>query len=392
MSTPVQPFPGRETPDWRVIASAVAIVTLVGVSLSIVGPLLAFEMERWGTPSTIAGLTATLSGLGNILTVPFVPRLARIFGVRRLVFLALVLASALHFAFWLMPSLLIWALLRFVLGGLIGTLFVLSEYWIISAAPPARRGIIMGTYATALAIGFAMGPALLALTGSSGMLPYAATALVILTGIIPLLLIGESAPTVESHATRSVMGFVRIAPVATLAALIVGTIEIGMFAQLAVHGLRLGYTEANAALLISAFALGNVLLQIPVGWLADRMDKRLLLAGIASLAACLALSLVVLGNAFIANLIVLGLIGGLTGALYTVGLAHLGGRFTDSALVSANAAFVMLYSAGQMAGPFLMGAGLDLANTAGVPVVTAAVLAAYAALAIIRLASTRRTG
>jgi MFS family permease len=317
--------------------------------------------------------------------VPFVPRLARIFGVRRLVLLALVLASALHFAFWLMPSLIIWALLRFVLGGLIGTLFVLSEYWIISAAPPAQRGIIMGVYATALAIGFAMGPALLAFTGSTGALPYAATALLILTGIIPLLLIGESAPTVESHATHSVMGFVRIAPVATLAALIVGTIEIGMFAQLAVHGLRLGYTEANAALLISAFALGNVLLQIPVGWLADRMDKRLLLAGIASLAACLALSLVVLGSAFIPNLVVLGLIGGLTGALYTVGLAHLGGRFTDSALVSANAAFIMLYSLGMMIGPFMAGAGIDLAGTSGLPITVGVILGGYAALVLWRM-------
>lgn len=375
------PAAKEPSPDWRVIASAVAIVTLVGVSLSIVGPLLAFEMERWGTPSTIAGLTATLSGLGNILTVPFVPRLAKWLGVKRLVLVALVLAAGLHVAFWLLPSLLLWALLRFALGGVIGTLFVLSEYWIISAAPPARRGVVMGVYATALAIGFAAGPALLSLTGTTGALPYLATGALILTGLLPLALIGSNAPDVESHASASVFSFVRMAPVATLAALVVGTIEIGMFAQLAIHGVRLGFTEANAALLISAFALGNVLFQLPVGWLADRMDKRVLLGALAAAGAAAAAVLPFFGAAFWPNLLLLGMIGGLTGALYTVGLAHLGGRFTDSALVSANAAFVMLYSSGQMAGPFLMGAGLDLANILGIPIVTALVLAGYAVLA-----------
>jgi MFS family permease len=379
-------------PQWRVIIAAAAVVTLVGVSLSIVGPLLAFEMDRWGTPATIAGLTATLSGVGNILTVPFVPRLARAFGVRRLVLVMLITAAALHVAFWLMPSLVIWALLRFVLGGVIGTLFVLSEFWIISGAPPHRRGVIMGGYATALAIGFAAGPALLAITGSSGPLPYVATGLIILTGLIPLAILGRAAPDIGEKSASSVLSFVRMAPAATFASLTVGAIEIGMFSQLAIHGLRLGFPERDSALLISAFALGNVLLQLPIGWLADRMDKRRLLLIIAIVASILALALLLLGSHFFGNVLVLGLIGGLVGALYTVGLAHLGGRFTGIALVSANAAFVMLYSMGQIIGPFVMGAAIDGAGKAGVPVVTAIILAAYAGLVAQRMLQQQKAG
>jgi MFS family permease len=383
-STMDQPEPPRRH-NLRVIIAAAAIVTLVGVSLSVSGPLLALEMERWGTPSTLAGLSAALAGLGNLLAVPFVPKLARHMGVKRLIAIMLALAAVLHVAFWLLPSLVLWAGLRFVLGGAIGVLFVLSEYWIAAAADPARRGLVMGAYATALAIGFAMGPLLLGLTGTSGALPYFATALVIGLGALPLALIGENAPSVDGHAKAPVTAFVRIAPAATFAAMSVGALEIGAFTQLPIHGLRLGLPEIDAARLVSAFAIGNVLFQIPIGWLADRLDRRKVLIGIALAGLALAASLLLTGKGFWPNALVLMGLGGMVGALYTVGLAHLAHRFTDADLVSANAAFVMLYSVGQMVGPPVVGAGIDLAGIAGAPIAMAAILAAYAALVLARI-------
>ncbi|MBN8534749.1 MAG: MFS transporter [Rhizobiales bacterium] len=369
----------------RVIISAAAIVTLVGVSLSVSGPLLSLEMERWGTPSTMVGLSAALAGLGNLLTVPFVPRLARWIGVKTLIAIMLALSAGLHVAFWFVPGFFVWSAFRFVLGGSIGTLFVLSEYWIASGADPARRGIVMGAYSTALGMGFAIGPMLLSLTGTTGALPYVATAVVILTGAVPLLLIGREAPRVDGHAKAPVISFIRIAPAATFAALTVGALEIGAFTQLPIHGLRLGLLETDSAKLVSAFAIGNVLLQIPVGWLADRFDRRKVLLGIALSAIMLAASLLITGNGFWPNALVLMGLGGLVGALYTVGLAHLAHRFTDADLVSANAAFVMLYSVGQMAGPPLIGAGIDIAGGSGLPIVVVLVASAYAGLVLGRI-------
>ncbi|PPD16826.1 MAG: MFS transporter [Methylobacterium sp.] len=369
----------------RVILSAVAIVTLVGVSLSVSGPLLALEMERWGTPSTLAGLTATLAGVGNLMFVPFVPRIASRFGVKALVATMLLLSSALHLAFWAMPYLWVWAAFRFVLGASIGTLFVLSEYWISAAADPQRRGFIMGAYATALALGFAIGPLMLTVTGTQGVLPYAATAALILTGLLPLTLIGPNAASVHGSPRASVLSYVRLAPAATLAALTVGAIEIGAFTQLPVHGLRMGWPEASAAILVSAFAIGNVLFQMPIGWLADRIDRRKILLVMSVTAACLAASLPLTGAVFWPHAALLMLLGGLVGALYTVGLAHLSARFANADLVSANAAFVMLYSVGQMTGPPLLGAGLDIAGVYGVPAAMALVLGLYGAVVASRL-------
>ncbi|MGL5446882.1 MAG: MFS transporter [Rhabdaerophilum sp.] len=372
----------QETQQMRVIVSAVAIVTMVGVSLSVLGPLLALEMERWGTPSTLAGLTATIAGLGNILIVALAPRLAARIGVKRLVGLAIIAASLLHFAFWLLPSLIVWALLRFVLGGVIGLLFVLSEFWIASAADPQRRGVIMGAYATALAIGFALGPLILAATGTTGPMPYAVTSVLILFGGLPLFFMGNQAAEIHDQARTTVISFVRLAPQAMLAALAVGAIEIGAFTQLSIHGLRVGLSETSAAMLLTAMAIGNIILQLPIGWLADRMDKPFLMLVIACLATLCAIGLIFAGASILALWGLIIAIGGLVGSLYVVGLAYLAGRFAGADLVSANAAFIILWSVGQMAGPPFVGAGIDFLGSRGLPMSFAVLLGLYALFAL----------
>src|SRR5215212_12250566 len=74
--------------------------------------------------------------------------------------------------FRLLHDIVWWFPLRFLFSASFGVLFVLSEYWINAVAPPDRRGFVMGIYATVLALGFAIGPAVLKLVGTTGWPPY----------------------------------------------------------------------------------------------------------------------------------------------------------------------------------------------------------------------------
>ncbi len=97
-----------------------------------------------------------------------------------------------------------------------------------------------------------------------------------------------------------------------------GAIETGGFAILPIYGLRTGFDAESAALLVSVLALGNVALQLPLGLLADRMDKRLLLILIAMLGAVGAAALPLLAGLGLAFHALLFVWGGLMGGLYTV--------------------------------------------------------------------------
>ncbi len=182
------------------IAAAIACVAVVGIGLSLSIPLLSIEMERRGASSTLIGLNTAMAGISSICVVPFVPRIAAHMGVVPLLVLSLVVSAASLVAFPLLPGIAAWFPLRFVFSAGLGALFVLSEYWINAAAPPARRGLVLGIYTTVLALGFAVGPVLIALVGTEGLWPYLLGAVLVLGGLLPILLARGLSPVVEGEA------------------------------------------------------------------------------------------------------------------------------------------------------------------------------------------------
>jgi MFS family permease len=132
--------------------------------------------------------------------------------------------------------------------------------------------------------------------------------------------------------------------------------------------------------------LGNVVFQIPVGLLADRIDRRLLLFGCAVIGTVGMLLAWVVADSPAALIAVLFIWGGATAGIYTVGLAHLASRFSAADLVGANAAFVFCYALGMLVGPLTIGDAMDRAPTIGFPLVLGTVFFLYAILVAARMA------
>ena len=365
----------------RPLGTAIFLIFLVGIALSLSVALLAIEMERMQVDSFTAGLNTAVLGIGKIAIVLFIPRLAHKFGVRPILLVATAGLLLSILAFKALPQIEAWFVLRFIFGAALGAMFTLSEFWINASAPPSKRGVIMGAYATALALGFALGPVVIALVGSEGWTPYVIAACIMALGFVPLLLSGDSTPTVEGDHSSSVLAFVVAAPVATLAGLVFGAMESASVSTLPILGLRAGYPEATAALLVSIFAAGNIVSQIPIGLLADRVNKVLMLMVIALTSLALVAIVPFVLDALWMLALTIFFFGGIVGSLYTVGLAHMGASFSGIQLANANAAFVILYSAGLAIGPPVVGAGMTAFDATGFSVAVGALLAIYAVVA-----------
>lgn len=367
------------------IAAAISAITVVGVGISLSIPLLALELESRGVSAKLIGINTAVAGVATIAVAPFVPALVKKLGVRLLLTLAIVATAATLLAFKAIPAFAMWFPLRFLFGAALCVLFVVSEFWINAVAPPHRRGLIMGIYATALSVGAALGPAILGLLGASGWPPYIAGALVLLAGGIPVLMANGLAPRIHGDDHHGVIAFLRRSPTALLAALVFGAIETAVMSFLPVYGVRLGLSDSGASLLLTVAVLGNVAFQIPIGLVSDKIDRRwlLLTAALVGTIATAVLPFVQVGDfVFLATLFVAT---GIVGSLYTVGLAHLGSRFHGGDLAAANGAFVMLYSVGLIAGPPLVGWGMDAYDPYGFAFVIAAMLGAYSLLVATRL-------
>jgi len=378
---------GAEEFRWLSIGAAIAAISVVGMALGLGMPLFSVVLESRGHSASMIGLNTAIAGVASIVAAPFAAPLASRFGVAATM-LAMSLASVVAIVgLYLADAFWMWFPLRFVLHFGVTVLFVLSEFWITATAPPSRRGLVLGVYATVLSLGFAVGPLIFSQIGSEGLLPFAIAAAMMLLVVPPLIAAWRESPDISaSRPSARFSSYIFLVPTATAAVFVFGAVETSGFAFFPLYGTRLGYTQAEAALLLTAVGLGNVLLQIPLGLLSDRMrDRRHLLIGCALIGLGGILALPFVAGDWYASAAILFIWGGVVAGLYTVGLAHLGSRLTGRDLASANAAFVFCYGIGMLAGPQAIGIGMDAFGTHGFAYVIAAFFAAYAVMAVMRV-------
>jgi MFS family permease len=372
--------------DAMALAAVISGITGVGMALSLSLPLLSVVLETRGVSPFLVGLNTATAGVAAIAILPFVTGLARRVGTARLMVAAFATMAATLMGFYVIHQFWAWFPLRFVFSAAVTTIFALTEFWISSLAPDKRRGLIVGIYTAFLSIGISIGPLILAVVGTDGIAPFVIGSLALLAAAVPVACVRGRQPDLPTEGHRNLLRFVALAPLALLASLVFGAVESGGTAILPLYGTAIGLTPENAVILVSAIAMGNVLSQIPIGWLADKVDRRILLVGSAAVGVVGALLIPAVSGHFGALLAVLFVTGGIVAGLYTIGLTHLGSRYTGSELASANAAFVMMYAGGMLIGPISLGGALDLFPPHGFAYAIAVIFGLYVAIAAIRIA------
>jgi MFS family permease len=278
-----------------------------------------------------------------------------------------------------------WLLIRLVFGSAAALMFVLSEAAVNALAPEHLRGRVLGLYATLFSLGFAGGPLVLVLAGSEGLAPFLLASALFALGLIPASLLRpvehRLMPETSGQGYR-LLDTWRVAPIAMAGVFAYALLEASQFALLPIWALSHGMTERTAAALVSIWLSGNILLQYPVGWLADRWRRERVMALCVAIAAAgqLLVPLLVATPHLLWPLLIL--LGGAMGALYTLSLVLVGQRFRGADLTSANTAFVMTFPLGAITGPPYAGAVMGAAGTASFPLALVPPLLVLGALLI----------
>lgn len=385
-----KPPPGTSGPvdeiHWPSLIAALASITAVGIAIGLGLPLLSVIMEKRGIAPTLNGLNAAMAGLASMAAAPFTMKVAHRHGVAPTMLLAIMFAAASSLGFYYLTNFWLWFPLRIVFHGAITVLFILSEFWINATAPPNRRGFVLGIYGTVLSLGFASGPLLFSILGSEGFLPFAVGAGVILLSAIPIFLARNESPVLDEKPKRHFMRYVFLVPTATAAVFIFGAVEYGGLSLFPIFGTRAGFSESQAALLLTVMGVGNFIFQIPLGMLSDRVkDRRTILSALTLIGLVGALLLPTLVENWFLMALVLLFWGGCVSGLYTVGLSHLGSRLQGADLAAANAAFVFSYAVGTVAGPQVIGAAMDVTGNDGFAWAIAGFFGLYVVLSLVRI-------
>ncbi|MBX3577013.1 MAG: MFS transporter [Rhizobiaceae bacterium] len=381
-----------DVPRWAAIAGVIAAVSVFAVAQGLSYPLFTLLMQKQGYSAGYIGFSAAMTPLGLIVSAGFVPTGVRLFGARGLAAGCALLAAVCFVLVGVLQNDFAWFPVRFLIGLVVNPLYILGEVWMLALAPAARRGRIMGIFNAVTGAGYAMGPLSLALVGTEGWPP-------LMIGICGFVgcaaLLAYTADGIggleggSDGPTSGVLGFWVIAPALLLAVGVSAAAQQSIYSLLPVFGTEYGRPEAVVAALVTAMSVGNIVLQIPLGFAAERFGARpmIIACALANMTCAILLPALIHGPLVWPLLVIMGGVGY---GVYTMALVELGNRFSGQMLVAGNAAFALMWGVGGIVGPPGSGLVMEAVGAPGLPVVIATLSGILVLFALYRSLTRRR--
>jgi MFS family permease len=351
----------------RNLIAVTAAMTATSLIYGLSVPLLSLILEDRGVGGTLIGTQAAVQSTAILLISPFLPRFMSKIGPAILMLGAILVSLVAFLLLAFFPSMFAWFALRFVIGAAGSVLWVCGEAWINQIAEDATRGRIIAIYSMAVAAGFALGPAVLSLTGSHGLTPFLVSGGVMLLSALPLLSVLGSAPRLSGDRSGSLLEYFRLAPVAMLLCALFAAADGMLISFLPLYGKDLGLSEARALYLIVFFGIGGIVGQIPIGWLADHTDRMLLASVCTFLVVVTSLAMPSVISLPPWNLLYMLILGAVLSGVYTIALIIIGQQFKGADLAAASALFGVMWGAGTVVGPQLGGLAYEYFPPHGIP-------------------------
>ena len=355
----------------------IAAAAIFGLTYGLSAPLIALDLAARGYGEVTIGLNAAMHAVGVLLVTPLLPPLVTRFGHRAPAIAALVMSAALLASFPLVALTLLWFPLRLGLGAAAEILFVLTETWANELSREPWRGRVMAAYTAALSLGFAGGPAILAAVGS-GEAAYRVGAGLALLACLPLCWPHLRTPERTEERPQSPWRYLALTPVAIAATLHTAAVETAGLSFMPLYAANMGWSETAGMHLITTLMVGAIVLQLPIGWLADRLPARGLALVLALLSAAGAWAAPAMFAQPWLAFVAVFIWGGVFVGIYTVMLVLVGSRFKGADLIGIYAAMGLAWGTGALLGPTLAGWAMAMSPTHGLTDLIALACAAFA--------------
>jgi MFS family permease len=363
---------------------------LLGMGILMLGAglhstLLGVRAQAEGFSTSAIGIIMSCYYVGFLVGTALAPRLIRDVGHVRVfsAFAAVAAASALGQAVFVTP--VVWGGLRLMTGICLAGIYVVAESWLNDRATQATRSRLLALYMVVLYGGLGAAQFLLLASDPRTDTPFMLIAALVCLAIVPLVLSAQAAPVVDTPRSVRFRDLYRRSPLGVVAVIMSGLMSSLVFSLGPVYARLIGMDDAAIATFMAGSILAGVVTQYPVGMLADRLERRAIIAGVSALAAGLGLWIALSpsmspsmspAQSGALLLIVASVISGLVLSVYSLGVSHVNDRLETSEMVAASSALLMLNGAAAVIGPIVGGVLMDRLG----PDAYFATLAAIAAL------------
>ena len=255
-----------------------------------------------------------------------------------------------------------WILGRVIIGFCFSGVYVTAESWLNNAADNENRGKALSLYMMVQMAGIVGAQGLLLVGDPAGYETFVIASVLVSISFAPILLSISPTPAFDTAKPMTLKQLFDTSPLGCVGMFLLGGVFSAQFGMSAVYGAEAGLSLLEISIFVATFYVGATLLQYPLGWISDRMDRRVLVLIIAGVGAVGAIIGMKFGLQFEMLLVSAFLIGGMTSPLYSLLIAHTNDYLDHDDMAAASGGLVFINGLGAIAGPvvtgWLMGEGV----------------------------------
>ena len=311
------------------------------------------ELENFSTFQMSIVMSAYF--VGFLGASRLVPELIRRVGHVR-VFAALAsFISAVLILYPLLVNPWIWAAGRVIIGFCFCGVYITAESWLNNAATNENRGQLLSSYMVVQMAGIVAAQLLLLVGDPGGFELFVLISVLVSISFAPILLSITPTPAFEATKPMSIKELFSTSPLGCVGMFFLGGVFSAQFGMAPVFGTNAGLTLSEISFFVAAFYIGAMVFQFPIGWLSDRMDRRILIVATSAVGFIAAISAVMVEDIFIVFVVSAFFIGGMSNPLYSLLIAYTNDFLELEDMASASGGLLFLNGLGAISGPIITG-------------------------------------
>lgn len=337
--------------SWPLLLGVLLLLLGNGMQGTVLG--LRGSMEGYDAPTMSWVMSAYFAGF--LIGARLTPRMIRRVGhVRVFAALGAVIAAAfITYAEAVSP--LAWMGLRFIVGFCFCGVYVTAESWLNEAATNENRGKALSLYMIAQMLGIIAAQGIVTLADPGGHRLFVIMSALVSLSFLPILLTAGPAPAYRFAAPMTLRTLFRISPLGCVGTFLLGAIYAGLFSMPAVWGAERGLSTGQTAAFVASIYVGGLIALYPLGWLSDRMERRLLILGLAVAGASAGIIALPLLDRFAVVLGLGALLGAVTNPLYSLLIAYTNDFLSREDMPAASGGLQLLNGMGAILGTLTLG-------------------------------------
>lgn len=327
-------------------------IALLQLSSGAISPLDALGGLKNGFSTTEVGLLGSSHFLGFFIGCWLAPRLIGSVGHSR-TFAAFAACGAIGAAGHpLLIDPLAWSLLRVLTGFCIAGCYTVIEAWLQASVTNTNRGQVLGVYRS-VDLGASLAAQLLISVLEPGhYVAYNLLTILCCACLLPLVVTRAEPPRISAAPRLRPLHTFRVSPLGASGVAVAGVTAASFRMVGPVYGQQVGLQTTEIAYFLAAFVLGGALAQVPVGWIADRYDRRHVLTVLSLLSVFICIGVVIFGTTSeVAVYCSALLFGFITFPVFSLSAAHANDFSEPDQAVDLSASLMFIYGVGAIASP-----------------------------------------